>query len=277
MSFDALELTTTHTDDTSSSSDRRQEPRIALALEGRIHLDPRNSLPCTVHDVSEHGIGISHDPRTGLLGSGTRLGVRCGDRIVLSFRLPGPERLRVRAGARVRRVWCHGGIVEMGLELKQVNPQVLAALAQSSRDCDPGSTTQRTRCMSPQDLEVQLRRVAADTFPKIADRLETAAHSGDMSASGTFFRALVQIEADKDQIAENFVARARRRLMPDLDDTAPRDKPLPLRFDQSALAAAFVGACQFREEDHRVQQVVEELVSAAGFRYLAPPLAVASL
>lgn len=260
---------------TCAAADRRKEPRIALAIHGLVVLAGDTRVPCTVHDVSEHGIGISIDPEAVTERGDTRLRVRCGDNVTLCFRVPGAQHI-MRAGVKVRRVWCCNGTVEMGLDVRRVNREALQLLArvaerQSRRAPD------RRRTMKPSDLDVTLRRIAAETFPRIAGRLETSANDVTRSDTGTVFRALVRIETGRDDIAERFVTLARRRLMPELHESAPSDRPQPLQFDHVALADAFTQACELKESDSHVRDVVQALIVASGFRRLAPSLPTASL
>ncbi len=263
--------------DSRTNSDRRCVSRISLSLPGQIQLANDARLACTVHDISESGIGVTHDPRLETKQAGNRLHVRCGDKVQLSFQLPGENRL-VRARARVHRVWCRNGAVEMGLEVSQVNPAALQTLAEAVRAHGRRpEVDRRLRSMAPRELDRLLQVVADETFPHIAEQLETSAQELTGETSSIFFRALVQIEADKQNIARRFVRIARKRLMPDLDDDALPDAPRPLHFDQVELACAFSRACDFRDGDAPVREVVEQLVMAAGFRHLAPPLSTSSL
>jgi len=262
-------------DDGRSGIDRRGAERIALAVEGAVVLAAGVELPCTIHDVSEHGLGISVDP-SARRGEGGRLHVRCGDKVWVSFRLPGKPQL-FRAGARVCRVWCQDGLVEMGLGMQRISPQALEALAQAGYGADRRTSSRGQRRMARRDLERLLLRVADDVFPGVAATFENAALGGDVTQTGAFFRALVQIEAGKQDIAKRFVALAVPRLVSDYDAGAAPAIPVNWRFDHLVVAAAFCTACDLRESDAVVQKVVEELVIVASFKHLAPPLAAAGL
>jgi len=261
--------------DERSGSDRRRSLRVTLAVGGIVQLAGGAELPCIIHDVSEHGIGITIDP-SACRGAGSRVLVRCGDKVRLSFRVPGQQQM-LRAGARVCRVWCQNAVVEMGLLVRRVNPQVLEALSRAGFEIDRRAPARGTRRASRHDLERLLHRVAGDVFPRLAASFEAAATADDAIRAGAFFRALVQIDAGKHDIAQRFVALALPRVVLDGDGAAAGTTPVCWRFDHRALAAAFCTACDLRDDGRDVRDVVEELVIAASFKHLAPPLATAAL
>lgn len=218
------------TADPLDANDRRRYERLPLDLRGELLVNDRHARECTVRDFSAQGIRLLHEPGAVLAPSDTRLQLRRGELVSFKFELP-TNRQRLLARGEVRRIVCRDGSFDIGLAIARVNPRVYALLAELS---------ERVRWSQPREDSVQeirssrnpwqltaayLSRVLDDTFLRLADDLQRQAEKeDDLTCAGQFFNALVELKANREEIAKLFL----RNVVKQLALAPPRHEEVPL-------------------------------------------------